>query len=422
MTSHRPRWPLAAALASLLAAAPVGAFDFGERVAVTAAHGPGVQHRLVSSGRKNVAAAGGAVAVAWEDNRSGRSEAYVAFRRGADPGFAVEHRVSTGGEAFEPAIAALGGGRFLVAWEEAGRVWLRVASAEGLGPAQPVDEAAGRQATVAAHGGRAQIAWVQPGAAGPLVRHGRVDWEPESLRLRVADAVAVDPVEQHAYQAYPALAALADGAALVVWEDRRFGHTRLLFARREPGGAFGAAQGLNAFNAPRPEPGRAAEPVRLGSGVMRPVVASADRLAVAWLDKRDLGSGYAIWGAVSRDDGRTFARDEKIQDDSGGSQAVPHWNATIAGHPGGLVVVAWDDAREAWSDPDETGDVFVTWSPGAGWSGDRPVAVASGPGRQSQPAVALDEQGALHLAWTEQPTLRGPSRLWYARATLPAAP
>jgi hypothetical protein len=418
---HRPR-RRAAALAALLVAAPVGAFDFGARVAVTAAHGPGIHHRLVSSGRNNVAAGGGTVAVAWEDNRGGRSEAYVAFRRGAEEGFAVEHRVSGGGEAFEPAIAALGGGRFLVAWEEAGRVWLRLASADGLGPAHAVDETPGRQATVAAAGGRAQVAWVQPGPAGPLVRHGRVDWEPGSGRLRVADAVTVDPVEQHAYQAYPALAALADGAAVVVWEDRRFGHTRLLFARREPGGGFGAAQGLNAFNAPRPDPGETAEPVRLGSGVMRPVVASADRLAAAWLDKRDLGSGYAIWGAVSRDGGRAFARDEKIQDDSGGSQAVPHWNATIAGNPGGLVVVAWDDAREAWSDPDETGDVFVSWSFSAGWSGDHPVAVASGAGRQSQPAVAIDERGTVHLAWTEQPQLRGPSRLWYARGTLPTSP
>lgn len=151
------------------------------------------------------------------------------------------------------------------------------------------------------------------------------------------------------------------------------------------------------------------------------MIACADRLVTVWLDKRNPGGGYAIWGATSRDGGRGFEADEKIQDDSGGSQAVPHWNVAASGHPVGSVVVAWDDAREAWSDPEETGDVFVSWNTGGRWSRDHPVPVAAGPGRQAQPSVAVDEVGDLDLLRTEQASLTGPSRLRHARSALPAA-
>lgn len=418
MKQYRGAW----LLATLLAAAPAGAFEYGERVAVTAAAGPKVFHHLISAGRKNIAVAGGIVAVTWEDNRSGRPEVYVTFKQADAAGFAAEHRVSGGAEAFEPALAALGGGRFLLAWEEGERIRLRVASPDGLGPVLTVDGVPGRQATVAYGGGRSHLAWVAVEPAGPLLRYARVDVAPGAGALSLAGAQTVDPVAEHAYQAYPALAALDDGAAVLVWEDRRYGHTRLLYARRGADGSRVEPKVLNAFNAPKPDPGRADEPVRLGSGVMRPVLAVADRVAAAWLDKRNPGGGYAVWGAASRDGGASFGANEKVQDDSGGSQTVPHWNAAIAGHPSGLVAVAWDDAREAWSDPAETGDVFVSRNAGTGWDGDHVVAVAAGAGRQAQPSVALDEQGGLHLVWTEQETSTGPSRLWYAHGRLPAAP
>lgn len=409
-------------LLALLLAAPAAAFEFGERIAVTAAQGPKVFHHLVSAGRRNVAAAGDTVAVAWEDNRSGRPEVYVAFKRHDADAFAAEQRVSVGDEAFEPVLAALDGERFLLAWEEGGQIRLRTASPDGLGPVLAVDGPSGRQAAVASAGGHSHLAWIGMEPAGPLLRYARLAVDPGSGAVRAVEAQAVDPVADHAYQAYPAIAALADGSVVIAWEDRRHGHTRLLYTRREVDGGFAPSQVLNAFNAPKPASGEGDTPVRLGSGVMRPVLAVADRLAAAWLDKRDPGGGYAVWGATSRDGGASFGVNEKIQDDSGGSQAVPHWNAGLAGNAAGLVVVAWDDAREAWSDPAETGDVFVSWNGGAGWGGDHMVPVAAGPGRQAQPGVALDEQGGLHLVWVEQAAAAGPTRLWYARGVLAAAP
>ncbi|MCU0936902.1 MAG: hypothetical protein MUF66_12790 [Gammaproteobacteria bacterium] len=404
---------LASLAALVVLSASAGAFEIGERVAVTSAHGDRVFHHLGGSGRSHVAAVGGTVAVAWEDSRSGKSEVYTATMRDGEGRFAREERLSTGGEAFEPAVAALGDGRFLVAWEEGGRTWLRVMGPAGPGPVAPLGTPGSRQATLAAGGpGTAHAAWVEAAAAGQRVLYARIQADGGTGGPSVSAPTPVDPVPAPVYQAYPGVAGLADGAALVAWEDRRHGHTRIYVTRAAADGTVGPARWINEYRAPPAEGG---ETAKLGSGVMRPVLASADRVLATWLDKRDIGAGYAVWGATSRDGGASFGANEKIQDDSGGSDAVPHWNLTTAGHPGGMVVVAWDDAREAWSDPEETGDVYLTWNAGGGWSGDRVVKPASGPGRQAQPSVALDEAGHLHLVWVEQAGFTSPTRLWYAR-------
>lgn len=406
---------LAAFAALVVLSVAAGALEVGERLAVTEVHGDRVFHHLGGSGRGHVAAAGGAVAVVWEDNRSGKSEVYLALMRDGDGRFAREERMSTEGEAFEPSVAAMGDGRFLVAWEEGGRTWLRATGPAGPGPAVPLGSAQGRQATLAAGGpGIAHAAWVEVAAGGPRVLYARVRAAGEGGELSVSAAVPADPAPAPAYQAYPTVTGLANGAALVAWEDRRHGHTRIYVVRAAADGTLGSAHWINEYRAP---PAQGGEPAKLGSGVMRPVLAVADRVVAAWLDKRDIGAGYAVWGATSRDAGAGFGANEKIQDDSGGSDAVPHWNLTAAGHRGGTVVVAWDDAREAWSDPAETGDVYLTWNAGAGWSGDRVVKAASGPGRQAQPSVTLDEGGDLHLVWIEQAGFSSPTRLWYARGS-----
>jgi hypothetical protein len=403
-----------AALAVLSASA--GAFETGERIAVTSAHGDRVFHHLGGSGRGHVAEAQGTVAVVWEDNRSGKSEVYVAFLRDGDGRFTGEQRVSAGGEAFEPSVAALGEGRFVVAWEEGGRTWLRSTGPAGPGPAAPLGAPGSRQPSLAAGGaGTAHSAWVEAAAGGQRVLYARVRAAAGTVELSTSAPTPVDPAPSPVYQAYPSVAGLPDGAALIAWEDRRHGHTRIYVARAAADGTIASARWINEYRAP-PVEGDA--PAKLGSGVMRPVLAGADRVLAAWLDKRDIGAGYAVWGAASRDGGASFGANEKIQDDSGGSDAVPHWNLTAAGHPGGVVVVAWDDAREAWSDPGETGDVYLTWNAGGGWSGDRVVKPASGPGRQAQPSVALDQAGRLHLVWVEQAGFSSPTRLWYARGVL----
>lgn len=393
---------------------------FGERVAVTGAHGPGIFHHVESAGRRNVAAQHGTVVVAWEDNRDGAPQVYVAFKAPAAEAFAEAMRVSTGTEAFEPAVAGVGKGAFLVAWEQDGQVWLRVVRPAGIGPPQGPLEGATRQVTLAAGGdGVAHVAWVQAKDGGHRLLHARATVSADQVRLD--GERAVDPTASPLFQAYPALAALDGNAVLIAWEDRRHGHTRIYAARRDEDGPFSPPQEINEFRAAQRAPesdGKAG----LGSGAMRVGLALAGdgRAFAVWLDKRDPGSGYAVWGAFGDEHGR-FGRNLKVQDDAGGSAAVPHWHVS-AGSYSERVAVVWEDARESWADPDETGDVWLSWTSGGEWSGDHRVPPASGPGRQGSPAFTFDGSGNLHLVWTEQPTLSGPSRLWYARGLPAVAP
>jgi hypothetical protein len=141
-------------------------------------------------------------------------------------------------------------------------------------------------------------------------------------------------------------------------------------------------------------------------------VDGTDRVWGIWLDKRNAKSGYAVWGAASNDGGRTFGTNQLVQDALG--DAVAQWHASIAGGKPGFVA-AWDDTREEWGNPDEPGDVLVSWNSGAGWSADLLVPGASGDGYQGSPAVTIDPRGDLHLVWIEREGLSSPTRLRYMR-------
>jgi hypothetical protein len=144
-----------------------------------------------------------------------------------------------------------------------------------------------------------------------------------------------------------------------------------------------------------------------GTGAMRPAIAGhGDGLVSAvWLDKRDFLSGYDVYSARSTDGGAHYGADTKVQDSFG--DAIAQWHAGIAGNRRGDLAIAWDDTR------DGSPDIWLSWPEGAGWADNVAPALASGPGAQSDPALALDEAGDLHLAWIERDT-EGRSRLRYA--------
>jgi hypothetical protein len=83
---------------------------------------------------------------------------------------------------------------------------------------------------------------------------------------------------------------------------------------------------------------------------------------------------------------------------------------------GGDLVIAWDDDR------DGTADIWLTRLTATGasqnYSENFTLPEASGPGAQSDPAIALDAAGNLHLAWIDRDA-EGMTRLRYLRWTLP---
>jgi hypothetical protein len=384
-------------IGGLLAAARVVAqpWSFGEPVAVTAAVGTGVFHHLESAGRRSIATSGDRVAVIWEDDRSGTPEVYVAMKNAGTAGFGDELRVSSGGEAYEPALAPLGTGRFVAAWEEGGEVFVRVL---GKQPGPLLRLGAGGQASLDAADGRVLAVWAEPRGRVSQIRLARLE-ATAGEALALAATCVVDPQPPEAEQLYPAVVGIAN-SPLVAWEDRRRGHTVIMWARGDGACGFSMPVLLNEVSPTRDLP------YGKGYGVARVALARFGRDAVAavWEDKRDFRNGYDIFGALSAD-GRVFGANHRVQDDFGGNSR--QWHAAVAGRRDGTLVVAWDDDR------DGTSDLWLSWREGEAWSDDLAVPGASGAGEQAHPALALDGEGNLHLAWVARSEPNGPTRLLY---------
>ena len=124
----------------------------------------------------------------------------------------------------------------------------------------------------------------------------------------------------------------------------------------------------------------------------------------AWADKRDFREGYDIYAAALQEDG-AFGNNERVQDEFGG--VARQWHTTVAGHPGGALMVAWDDDR------DGDANVMMSWHEEGGWSEDIILPGAGGPGEQSHPSIIFDTEGNLHVAWVDRKTVGGSTRLRY---------
>jgi hypothetical protein len=382
-------WPLAAG------AAP---WTFGEPVTVSPPR-DGVFHHLESAGRRSLAVSGGVAAVVWEDNGTGAPQAYVALKGSEAAAFGAGQRLSTGAEAYEPAVAPLADGAFLAAWEQDGAVWARRVGRGGeMGEARRVGGQPSRQITVAGAGGdTALLAWAEGDE-----RTGRVQV------ARWADggvgAAAVADATGPGGQLYPALVGIGDGA-VVAWEDRRRGHTVIMYARSADLVRFSPAAILNDL-----PPSMSAE-FGSGTGAARVVMCADDAgvLTAVWADKRDFLSGYDVYAALGPAPGADFAAgDERVQDDFGAG--ISQWHPAVACGPDGMRVAAWDDDR------DETPDIWISWRGASGWSEDLAVPGAAGPGAQGYPAVTVDRAGRLHVAWVEQGPDDDRTRIRYAVA------
>ncbi len=397
------RWLVTAAalvFSPLPAAQP---WTFSDPLAVTRVHGERIFHHLESAGRKNIAVSAGRAAVVWEDNRSGAAAVYLAVREGGAD--FQETRLSGSHPAYEPAIAPLPNGGFVAVWEEDARVWAQVVRPGGLGPPAQLSEGEAKQPSVAtAPSGEIYLAWAERQGRFHAVRFARASVDAEgTLSIQESHGVDVAPLVDE--QLYPSLAA-AGGGVVVAWEDRRFGHTRLLYVHSSGGPVIGLPRLLN-----EQPPARSTVYGR-GSGVARVSLARIDgrRVAGVWSDKREFLSGYGVYAAFSEDGGRRFGANMKVHDAFG--DAYPQWHPAVAGHPSGGVVAAWDDER------DNTPDIWISWHREGEWSEDLALPGASGVGVQVHPAVALDRDGNLHAVWLERDALDAPTRLRYVHGRL----
>lgn len=384
-------------------------WQFDARIAVTAAPRAGIYHHLDGAGRKHLAAAANSVAAVWEDNRSGDPQIYAAIKAASERQFTAALQVSDGSEAYEPAIAALAGNRYLLAWEQDAAIHARVLASGKPGPAIKLAGDNASHASLAVSGQRVFAAWREQQNREWFVKVAalRID---ETNRLVSESVTAVETTGLETRVLFPTLAADETGLC-VAWEDRRAGHTRLLVSHStDNASSFAEPQHLNEFYSGRNQYDQ-------GNGVTRVSLAAfaGDEILAAWMDKRRGGLGYGIFAALGSDAGEIFGPNEKVHGDEGDEQ--PHYNPTTAGNQRGDFVVAWDDFRRGDS------DIWLSsYNDDDEWGTDYAPAPAAGPGEQSHPALALDPNGGLHLLWMERATPDAPSQLWYSQAPARTAP
>jgi len=378
-----------------LAGPAQAAWTWSEALTANSVQGAKIFPHLESANRQGVAVSGDTVGVVWEDNRNGSPQCYLAIKPAMAKKFRPEIRLSQT-ECYEPVVVALGAGRFVAAWEEAGRVQAKILPG---GAVLKLTEAESAQVTLAFGAGKLYAAWAAQAGRFHRIVVASLTATAGSLSVSLVQAVeTVEPVDE---QGWPALAVAGDGSVTVAWEDRRDRHTVPMVSSSLDGRSFtpparltdkksGSADGLGA-----------------GTGAMRPTLSAWGKQGVAavWLDKRDFLSGYDVYAALDGGE-RHFGRNLKVQDSFGDNMV--QWHAKIIGDTSGRLLAVWDDAR------DGTPDVWLADWKGEAFGDNEVVPAAAGSGAQSDPVAALDDAGRLHLVWLERDEKRG-TRIRYVR-------
>jgi len=384
-------------LLAMLAWPAQAAWEWGAPQTVNSVRGAAIFPHLESANRQGVAASGGWVGVVWEDNRDGAPQCYMATKAPAATAFQQEIRLSKG-ECYEPVVMALGEGRFVVAWEEAGKVHAQVLPG---GEVLQLSKADAVQVTLAMRGNALYAAWAEQAGRFRRIVVARLTLKGDALSVKTVQPVeAAMPDDE---QGWPALAVAGDGSVTVAWEDRRYRHTVPMVSHSRDGRRFSSPARLSDI-----ESGSAPGGLGAGTGAMRPTLTAwgARGVVAVWLDKRDFLSGYDVFAAF--DPGtRRFGKNIRVQDNFGDNMA--QWHALVVGDAAGRLVALWDDAR------DGTPDVWLSEWERKAFGDDMGVPAAAGPGEQSAPVATLDAAGALHVVWLERDEASG-ARIRYARA------
>lgn len=380
-------------------------WNISKPVNVSAPAEKGVFHHLESSGRRNLAVSGNVVGITWEDDSDGTPRIYLARKALNSSNFDPKVRISAEGEAYESSIIALGDGQFAIAWEEDEQISTRIVAPQKMGPIVKLGDKTSAQVSLVNIGDRILLVHREQ-----TQRFGQIILQElmikNQLHLSPVKRCPVDSDPLKNDQLYPVIALLGKRVN-VAWEDRRLGHTIIMYSQSEPGDTCKFASPTRISEQP---PGPKNE-FGAGHGVARVALAGygASGLFAVWADKRDFQEGYDIYGASKQSD-HAFGSNVRIQDDFGTNYR--QWHATVSGHQNGQLVVAWADDR------DGTMDVWYSWLEDGEWSDDSVFPGASEKGIQYHPSITLDRSGNLHVAWIHREVDGGPTQIRYLYASL----
>jgi hypothetical protein len=376
-------------------------WSFEPKLALTDAPRSGVFHHLDGAGRKHIAVSDDQVAVVWEDNSSGDPQIYMARKSTKQGQFGRPVTVSSGQEAYEPAIAAIKGGRFAVVYEQDAGVFARLLTEQGISEAISLSDAAAAHPSIAAYGDEMMAVWREKLQGRYALKVARLQVNNQT-GLKKLSSYQVEPELVDSAILMPSIT-VNESTVCVTWEDRRAGHTRLMYSVSDLVDVnFSVPAYLNEFYSNRNEYDK-------GNGVTRVSITGFGdgEVLAAWMDKRIGGKGYGIFAALGSEGGTDFGPNEKVHSQQG--DKLPHYNPAVTGNKNGDFVVAWDDFRLGDS------DIWLSfYNDNSEWTTDFSPVPASGAGEQTHASVALDDSGDLHLLWIDRTDSNSPSQLWYS--------
>ncbi len=330
-----------------------------------------------------VDAAGNSFAV-WQDERSGQSEIYFAYRPVSGDWGAPALIGGTGsGDRRSPAIVVDALGNATALWSE----W-RNRSYDLYACTRSAGGSWSAPALVASQAGH----WLRNPdiAAGPASVLVAV-WEqvtpdhPEDTTLafatkHVGGAWSAAAEIPGAAGSTPSLAVDASGTAYLAWKGLS---PDIYFSIRPAGGAWTSKETVDDGSAETP--------------VGNPAVAAnpAANVVVVWQDSRSSSAGWDIYAADRTATGQ-WSDNVRVDDDSGSAnQVMP----AVAMDPAGNAYALWADNRSGDS------DVEFAYRPAGGvWASNLPVDDDPGFAEQDRAVIAVDAAGNAHTLWLDQRT------------------
>jgi hypothetical protein len=188
---------------------------------------------------------------------------------------------------------------------------------------------------------------------------------------------------------HPDIAVDKDGGINVVWYDDTPGNDEIFFSRSSDGGAAWT-QAVNVSN----NPGISFTPV-VG-------VDDAGNLNAAWWDTSH--TNREIFFSRSTDEGVTWSQPEDLTHNSGRSD-----EPAMAVGGSGTIYLVWEDKTPGnW-------DILFTRSRNGGASWSPLKNISKNPAHSSWPAIAVDGSGHINVAWNDYTT--GSRRVFFSRSS-----
>ena len=206
-----------------------------------------------------------------------------------------------------------------------------------------------------------------------------------------------------ATQSEPSLTLDVSNNIYIAWTDTRNGNNDVFFSKSTDGGlSFSANVRVNDVTTnSQSEPSLAVDPT------------NNHVIHVVWTDTRSAVNGPDIFYINSTDGGLSFnPASLRINTDA---TALEQGAPRVAVAPDRSVDVVWRDPRNAAKGPDiyfaKSTDIGATWTPPVIVNDDAGAAV------QAEPRIAINQTGAIFVAWTDSRSANTASDIYATRST-----